>query len=91
MRPCKDETSGCLDGQEIPNGPDPASGTADPVSVGQLSVRQRLIKLEFRNGFRIGGVEPTALIEREDALGRRPSRRQWRGSGGEIEIGEDGV
>ena len=62
-----------------------------------LSVGQGLIELEgtarsvVGNGFRIGGVEPAGLIEREDALGRRASRRQWRGSGGEIEIGEDGV
>ena len=58
---------------------------------GGLSVWLRLIELEFRNGFRIGGVEPIGLIEPEDALRRRPSRRQWRGSGGEIEIGEEGV
>ncbi len=38
-----------------------------------LSVGQRLIELKFRNGFRIGGVEPAGLIELEDALGRRPS------------------
>ena len=31
------------------------------------------------------------LIEREHALGWSASRRQWRGSGGEIEIGEDGA
>ena len=49
-----------------------------------LSVWQRLIELEgtarsvVRNGFRIGGVEPAGLIELEDALGRRPSGRQWR-------------
>ena len=64
---------------------------------GVLSVGQRLIEVEgtarsvVRNGFRIGGVEPAGLIEFEEALGRRPSRRQWRGSGGEIEIGEDGA
>ncbi len=60
-------------------------------SVGLLSVRQRLIELEFRNGFRIGGVEPAGLIEPENALGRRPSGRQGRGSGGEIEIGQNGA
>ncbi len=44
-----------------------------------LSVGQGLIELEFRNGFRIGGVEPAGLIEREDDLGRCASRSQWRG------------
>ena len=73
------------------NGSDPASGTAGPGSVGQVSVRQRLIELEFRNGFWIGGVEPAGLIEREEALRRRPSGRQWRGLGREIEIGENGA
>ena len=64
---------------------------------GVLSVWQRLIEREgtarsgVGNGYRIGGVELAGVIEREDALGRRPSRRQWRGTGGEIEIGEDGV
>ena len=54
------------------NGSDPASGTAGPGSVGQVSVWQRLIELEFRNGFRIGGVESAGLlIEREEALGRQ--------------------
>ena len=53
-----------------------------------VSVGQRLIKLEFRNGFRIGGVESAGLIELEEALRRRPSGRQWRGLGREIEIGE---
>ena len=56
-----------------------------------LSVGQRLIELEYRNGFGIGGLEPAALVELEDTLGRRPSRRQWRGSGGESEMREDGV
>ena len=73
------------------NGSDPASGTAGPGSVGQVSVRQRLIELEFRNGFRIGGVESAGLIELEEALRRRPSGRQWRGLGREIEIGENGA
>ncbi len=91
VRPCKDVTSGCVDGQEIPHGPGPESGTEGPWSVGQVSVWERLIEFEFGSGFWIGGVEPADLIEREEALGRRPSRRQWRGSGGEIEIGEDGV
>jgi len=54
-----------------------------------LSVGQRLIEFKFRNGFRIGRVEPAGLIELEQALGRRPSGREWRGSGGEIEIGQD--
>ena len=70
---------------------------------GVLSVSQRLIELEgtarsvVGNRFRIGGVEPIGLIEPEQArprfarCPRRPSGRQWRGSGGEIEIGEDGV
>ena len=64
---------------------------------GVLSVRQRLIELEFGNGFRIGGVEPAGLIELEDArprcarCPRCPSGRQWRGSGGEIEIGQNGA
>ncbi len=44
-----------------------------------VSVGQRLIELKFRNGFRIGGVEPAGLIELEDALGQGPSGRQWRG------------
>ena len=35
--------------------PSPASGPAGRSSV--LSVGQGLIELEFRNGFRIGGVE----------------------------------
>ena len=73
------------------NGSEPASGTAGPGSVGQVSVRQRLIELEFRNGFRIGGVESAGLIELEEALRRRPSGRQWRGLGREIEIGENGA
>ena len=73
------------------NGSDPASGTAGPGSVGQVSVWQRLIELEFRNGFRIGGVESAGLIELKDALRRRPSGRQWRGLGREIEIGENGA
>ena len=75
VRPCKDVTIGCVDGQEMANGSDPASGTAGPGSVGQVSVRQRLIELEFRNGFRIGGVEAAGLIEGEEALGRSPSGR----------------
>ncbi len=37
---------GCVDGQEIQHGPGPASGTAGPWSVGQVSVWQRLIELE---------------------------------------------
>ena len=79
------------------NGSDPASGTAGPGSVGQLSVGQRLIELEFRNGFRNGGVESAGLIELEEArprfarCPRRPSGRQWRGLGREIEIGENGA
>ena len=44
-----------------------------------------------RNGFRIGGVESAGLIELEEALRRRPSGRQWRGLGREIEIGENGA
>ena len=50
-----------------------------------------MIELEFRNGFRIGGVESAGLIELEEALRRRPSGRQWRGLGREIEIGENGA
>ena len=73
------------------NGSDPASGTAGPGSVGQVSVRQRLIELDLRNGFRIGGVESAGLIELEEALRRRPSGRQWRRLGREIEIGENGA
>ena len=79
------------------NGSDPASGTAGPGSVGQVSVRQRLIELEgtarsgFRIGFRIGGVESAGLIELGEALRRRPNGRQWRGLGREIEIGENGA
>ena len=79
VRPCKDVTIGCVDGQEVANGSDAASGAERPGSVGQVSVRQRLIELEFRNGFRIGGVERTGLIELEDTLGWCPSGRQWRG------------
>ena len=62
-----------------------------------VSVAQRLIELRFWNGFRIGGVEPAGLIELETArprrarCPRRPSGRQWRGSGGKIEVGEDGA
>ena len=33
-----------------------------------LSVGQRLIELEFRNGFGIGGLEPAALVELEDTV-----------------------
>ena len=80
-----------MDGQEMANGSDPASGTAGPGSVGQVSVRQRLIELDLRNGFRIGGVESAGLIELEEALRRRPSGRQWRRLGREIEIGENGA
>ncbi len=58
---------------------------------GVLSVRQRLIELKFRYGLRIGVIEPAGLIELEDALGRCPSGRQWRGSGGEIEMRENGA
>ena len=93
-RPCKDETIGCVDGQEMPHGPD--SEPARPWSVGQVSIGQGLIELEgtarsvVGNRFRIGRVEPAGLIEREHALGWSASRRQWRGSGGEIEIGQNG-
>ena len=73
------------------NGSDPASGTAGPGSVGQVSVWQRLIEFEFRNGFLIGGVEFVGLIELEDTLGRCPSGRRGRGPTGEIEIGQDGA
>ena len=88
---------GCVDGQEMANGFDPASGTAGPGSVGQVSLglsqsaTDRLIELEFGNRFRIGRVEPAGLIEREEALGWSASRREWRGSGGEIEIGQNGA
>ena len=49
-------------------------GTAGPGFVMQVSVRQRLIELEFEfgNGFRNGGIEPAGLIEFEEAL-ERPS------------------
>ncbi len=49
------------------------------------------------NGLRIGGVEFAGLIEFEEArtrcprCPRRPSGRQWRGLGGEIEIGQNGA
>ena len=62
-----------------------------------VSVWQRLIELEgparsvVGNGFRIGEVEPAGLIKLEDTLGRRPSRRQWRRSAWEIEIGQNGA
>ena len=68
-RPCKDETIGCVDGQEMPHGPD--SEPARPWSVGQVSIGQGLIELEgtarsvVGNRFRIGRVEPAGLIERE--------------------------
>ena len=39
VHPCKDVTIGCVDGQEVANGSDPASGTEAPWSVGQVSVR----------------------------------------------------
>ncbi len=45
--------------------------------MGRLSVGQGRIELEFRDGFGVGGVERTALIELEHPLGR------------EIEMGED--
>jgi hypothetical protein len=66
--------------------PTPRRGRQVRGPVGQVSVRQRLIELEgtarsvVRNGFRIGGVESAGLIELEEALRRRPSGRQWRGS-----------
>ena len=53
MQPCKDVPIGCVDGQEMANGSDPASGTAGPGSVGQVSVRQGLIELEFGDRLRI--------------------------------------
>ena len=42
-------------------------------------------------GFRIGGIEPAGLIEFEEALGRRPSRRQARRPTGKVEVGKDGA
>ena len=71
--------------------PTPHRGRQVPWSIGQVSVRQRLIELEFRNGFRLGGIESVGLIEFEEALGRRPSGRQWRRLGREIEVGQDGA
>ena len=46
-----------------------------------FSVDQRLIELKFRNGFRIGGVEPAALLELEDALGAGAERQTVEGVG----------
>ncbi len=88
MQGCADRMRGWAgDGERIR----PRVGDGGFWSVGQVSVRQRLIELEFRNGFRIGGVESAGLIELEEALRRRPSGRQWRGLGREIEIGENGA
>jgi hypothetical protein len=53
----------------MPNGPDPASGTAGPSN--DISVGEGLIELVFRNGFGVGGIESGGLIEPE--VGERQS------------------
>ena len=74
------------------NGPDPRVG-GGPVRgpLGYISVGLRLIEFVFGNRFRIGGIESGGLIEAQVGLGWGPGRRQWRGSGGESEMREDGV
>ena len=67
-------TNACVDGRRWVSGMDPQTRGDRGMEV-VLSVRQRLIELEFGNGFRIGRVEPAGLIELENALGRRPSGR----------------
>ncbi len=59
----------------------PRVGDGRSGSVGQVSVRQRLIELDSRNGFRIGGVEPAGLIELEEALEAAPERETVEGVG----------
>ena len=90
---CSNGTSACLDGRlvvEAPMGEQGWTLRAEGHGRGSvLSVGHGLIEVEVRNGFGLGGVEAARLIEGEGALGRRPSRRQWRGSGWEIEMRED--
>ena len=53
---------------------------------GGLSVWLRLIALEFRNGFRIGGVEPIGLIEPKMPCGGARAGDSGGGRVGEIEM-----
>ena len=73
------------------NGSDPASGTAGPGSVGQVSVRQGLIELEFGDRLRIRRIEFGGLIEPEVSLGWGAGGTQQRRPAGKIEVGENGV
>ena len=89
VRPCKDRTNGCVDGQEMPKGPETRirySGSAEPVSVGQ-----GLIEIEIGDRLRVRGIESGGLIERELALGWGAGGTQGRGSAGKIEVSENGA
>ena len=61
-----------MDGQEMPNGPDPASGTAGPSN--DISVGEGLIELVFRNGFGVGGIESGGPPSGESRGGESDSR-----------------
>ncbi len=54
-----------------------------------LSVGQGLIELNLGDRLRIRGIEPGGLIEAQVGLGWGAGRRQWRGSGGEMEMREN--
>lgn len=73
----------------MPNGPDPASGTAGPSN--DITVGEGLIELVFRNGFGVGGIESEGLIEPEVGLGWGTGGTQERRPAGKIEVGEDGA
>ena len=88
-RPCKDETIGWLDGQEMPHGPD--SEPARPWSVGQVSVGQGLIELELWDRLWIRGIESGGLIEPDLGLGWGAGGTEGRRPTGKIEVGEDGA
>ena len=73
----------------MPNGPDPASGTAGPSN--DITVGEGLIELVFRNGFGVGGIESEGLIEPEVGLGWGTGGTQEGRPAGKIEVGEDGA
>ena len=56
-------------------------------SVGQVSVRQGLIELEFGDRLRIRGIECGGLIEPEVSLGWGAGGTQQRRPAGKIEVG----
>ena len=92
VRPCKDRTSGCVDGQEMLNGPDRRVGAGGSVvrgPSGYISVGYGLIELEFRKGLRISGIESGRLIESELGLGWAAGGSQERRPTGKIEADED--